>query len=410
MNNQFNNEYIFFQKLLKLLILFSFSFSFILKGIVSLVFFLITLFGIIFSINIFKKINLKNYELILIGLLILNFIAIVLNQIYNGEFYLKEYDYGVRFIAAIFVYFLISRLKLNLNKQMIFGAILSIIFVGISFIFLYRNNIFDTRTHTTFVDPNTICVYLAIFTIIIIPVNWKVNNIKLIILSFIIGLAIYLIIESRSRGGWLGFAVAIFYIAYNAFIKKEFKIIYLLLVITVSILLYYLFNDSFSSRFNSIAIEIGERIYGNHNTSAGDRITLGFLGLDLLSNHYLFGINYSNARVIIEYLELNQKYQSHIFDIFYCCGFHNQYITILVKYGLFGLLSFLSLFIYLYYLNIKYKNDLSVKIIAIMFIFLISSLSLETISLKYTQSIFLLLLIYGYAKTFLEIESQARAK
>jgi len=67
------------------------------------------------------------------------------------------------------------------------------------------------------------------------------------------------------------------------------------------------------------------------------------------------------------------------------------------------LVSYLSLFIYLTYLNIRYKNDYSTKILAIMLVFLVSSLSLETISLKYTQSIFLILLVYGYSITFIKI-------
>lgn len=382
---------------IKYLFFLSFSLCFIIKGLISLFFFFLSLVGILFFFSKKDGLNLKAYDYIFIILMLLNFLSIPINQINLQYFNIKDYDYGVRFILSIFIYLYITRIKLNLNKEIIFGSILSIIFVALSFFFFYKNEVFGVRVHTKFVDPNTLSIYLSIFLLILLPHQYTNNLLRNIIFLIVFLLGIYLAIESRSRGGWLGLAVALLFLITTAIKNKNYFLINVIGSLFIGFFLYYIFSDTFHERFNSIGSDLSGRISGNPNTSTGDRITLIFLGLDMIKNNYLFGINYAESREIIQLMGLHSKYQSHIFDIFYCCGFHNQFITILIKYGFFGLIIFLSLFIYILYLNIKYKNYFSLKIISVVICYLVSSISLETISLKYTQSIFLLLLVYGYS-------------
>lgn len=397
-------------KIIGILFILFFSFSLIIKGLSSLIFFIFALLSLIFLKLDFKNFRITRYELIFIFILLLNFFVIIFNQVSNFYFNINEYDYGIRYILSIFCFLLLMHLKPNLNNEIFIGSSLSIIFIFLSFYFIYRNEVFNLRTHTSFVDPNTIAIYLSILILIIFPLNFQKNLIfkSLILIIFFIGL--YLIIQSRSRGAWLGLGCSLIYILAYSIKEKNYKIIGLVTFIFSSIFLYYFFNESFNSRFNTIVLELNQRLYGNPNSSTGDRITLSFLGIDLLKNHFLFGINPNNVTETIELMNLRDKYQPHIFDIYYCCGFHNQFITILVKYGFLGLISFLLNFLYLIFLNIMYKNNFSVKIIATVICFLISSYSLETISLKYSQSIFLILLVYGYAITFLSMASKINTK
>lgn len=376
-------------KLFYLLIFILFSLGFVVKSSASFIFFLLSILSIFYFVINFKNIKFNSYDYLIIFILNIFLFSLILKQIYYGNFIIKDYDFIIRFSISFFIYIYISRRNLNFDICLKYAIYLSIIFIMFSFI-ISDNLIFGSRTHTSFVDPNTIGIYIiALFFLLFIN---NTNLFEKVIFFIIISLALLLVIYSRTRGAWISFILCfpIFYL-----IKYKFKNFQIFIFILIGLLLFFIFNQSSLERFVSIFSELYGRFFsGNNNSSAGDRITLFLLGIDLLNNNIFFGVNSLDIPLLIENLELTKKYQTHIFDIFNCCGFHNQYMTLLFNYGLLALLGFISLIIFcIYYFlkgNIKKNN---INYFFALFSIYISSMALDTLSLKYSQSIFLLILI-----------------
>jgi O-antigen ligase len=369
------------------------TFSFLFKGLASSSFFALSLLSLIFIF--FNNIKIKIHYLTLIifsGI----FLSNLFNNIFYNNIFLKSYDFSLRFLLAFLIIIYFSNIKIDLNKIFYYSFSFLVLFCSFYFFFLSDSeSIFGTRSHTNFVDPNTLGIYIGAFCIFIFCSIRTLNFFN--IFTLILGLV--LIIFSFTRTSWIAMIISlpIIFFILKSFDKFSTSKLYFFIFFIVIFSLFLLFN---SDRFISTFIEIQSRLAGNtEGTSIGDRISLAVLAISILDFYsYFFGVNSVTVNSFDVLPIINQlNFQIDVYKIYRCCGFHNQYITILYYYGLIGLTFFILFLISPFIIFLFNRNRNLIPYLCTFIYLIICSLGLDIINLKYTQSIFLFLFIGFYS-------------
>ncbi len=316
--------------------------------------------------------------------------------IVKGEFYLRRLDLRLFFVSlsgftsslfsGMFIYslknshyiwhflpyFIVSRIgkkhiKMLLNIFAIFLIISScgVFFQG--FFHIRPNDIFkhiselhfyhSIMLHSSgfFNNPLTTAGVMAPSALLFLSLtvfsreNAKIKTLYLS--ASILSLAAVLILSERSY--WLGFLSAILLLP--LIYRKKISLIITLLVVILSVLSYFSIQP-IHKRVNSI-------VYFHKDESAMDRIAMWRAALDKFKNENitrkLIGCGSGNVSGTMKpYLIKSIKktfgdknIKSHMFS-----ALHNEYLQILIKWGIIGLIIWLYMWFYVIKGNIKFIN------------------------------------------------------
>lgn len=238
------------------------------------------------------------------------------------------YRYVLVFIALAYFY----RLKYFDKKVLVDVFLFGLLFVAAIAIFMLILNP-DTvygGLKGTFDNRNAMGLAMSlgvVFTLFILKDNIKIGLVLLAIFGFCM-------LFSFSRSGWVASFVAymVFYIFYYKKLDKRFFIIFGICILAV--ILLYLSIDIFQDRVNSL-------LKGNSSY----RTNLWKFGLTQIPNNLFFGHGVSCWR------NLNLPV-----DIAAHTGLHNSTLEILLFTGIFGLATWISAVLTVFYQILKDKN------------------------------------------------------
>lgn len=341
------------------------------------------------------------------------FITELIAQFGRGSFVGPSLDGPSRAIlgAALFVY-----LSKNDCVRPLYALSLGAA-VGIMSLFLYLQvfpeNYWDGgRAATHFVDPITLpCYTVALLGLVLFIGFPRISSKFSIAIKIILSVVtVYIAIESMSRSAWVaGLALAELYLLYTCrFSLKKLVLFHVLLVLCS----FILFISSEVVSLRTLEALNGLMSFfkngGGQETSAGQRLVMFFIDVELIRQNFMFGIadgvmpTYESLRLIVP--SLNEE----IYEIKTLAGSHSEFMGQLVRKGFFlGSMALWGFFLYPLYLGCfrlrlwtNSNDNLSVGILGLVFPVLISAFTIQVFNLKMTMSFYVFCLSICLAYIF----------
>ncbi|MCG3740016.1 O-antigen ligase family protein [Vibrio cincinnatiensis] len=291
------------------------------------------------------------------------------------------------FIAASLVTLFFP--KKLLSKKIMLGLIL------IGSMMLFLNSVYYTfylglSRSSGFINVIPYATFCSVFSLagLYCFLSHQEKNIKLIGLITTL-LSTTCVILSLSRGVWLALFFSMITMLFFQFrhSKKMWK--YILISLVCLLISFFIFQDKINHRIAQTNAEVQEIKEGNLNTSIGLRLQMWNSSFLVVKNNWLFGVG-SSHQMILEELA-NQGQVSQELVKFKNQHYHNQLIDTLVKYGVFGVLLLIMMYIVPIYLAVHNKLNYAPFIISVSLLYFISGLT--DVPLSHSQTIYLYLLI-----------------
>ena len=210
---------------------------------------------------------------------------------------------------------------------------------------------------------------------------------KVLITIFIITTAFNISIIG-GRIGYIAFTLSILFVIILKYKRRSFKPL-LLILFSLSLFFIISFNYSkiFESRINKSISSITSLINNdnpNYNTSIGLRIGFWVHSMNVIYDNLLFGVGTGDQMDEVKnVLTKKHHYISHLSHP------HNEYINVLLQFGLIGFIIFLNIF----YQILKYKQEKYKKNMMLIVSFIISiSLISSILNGKFLFAIFVVLI------------------
>jgi len=325
-------------------------------------------------------------------------VAIFLSQAYHGKFDSPPYDWASRFLLAIPIFLALRQTNIRTITVLQYGIPLGAL-VGLTMLIVHP---FDWGSHryTTsndfnlihFSDTALMLGFLSLFSI-----NWarKVHPLVLVLklCGFMAGM--YMSIQSGERGGWLAMPlILLLWIATHSKKNRWLKFSIAIPVLVGTVWLSYSMLDVVHIRIDSIFSDIAAYNHGNKDTSVGVRFQLYLAAIHLFTEHPIFGIGPNEFGSSMAALIASGMVTS-LGGLMGTAEVHNEILHKCAETGLFGLLSFMSVYlvpIYIFRRSTK-STEPSIRIasfmgICLVFGFFIFGLTVEIFDLKMTATFF----------------------
>ena len=352
-----------------------------------------------------EKVNNTSIHLLIITA-ILPTISIIISSIFRTSFHLPDFDSPIRFFLAIPILIFVYRTKFNALKFLQFTIPAALIITIVQQYTINQPMLWGTeRMATYFSDPLVFgytsftfsCICLASINILE-KSSPLVNLIKLS--SVIIGF--YLSIRSGSRTGWMAFPfIMAFLLIKNNESWKFINFTKVFIITLISIFVIYFISHTVKSRVNLTFNEITNYTWTGiaPETSVGYRITFLRIAWDLFFQSPWIGFGDTKFGISNFPMKIYDYASKSAVDGALTSGFHNEIITNAIRSGILGFISSFILFIYPFIIFIKNINsenkaekaNSTIGIVFVICIF-ISSLSTEVFDLKYTASLYSLMI------------------
>ncbi len=330
---------------------------------------------------------------------ILPLLAILNSQLLNNSWEWRYYDSPSRFLFAIPLIMYICQSKIKLQSLLEFTLPLTLIvtFIALPFLPKLGWGADPNRLATYFVDPLTFGRISLTFGLVSLAfINFKnkslISNLVLLI-GFVLGL--YLSVKSGSRTGWLAAPIVfIFLFVMHVPFKNKFASACIALLIGIAgAFTIYKTSSTVNQRVNLAIHEVSSYQLNqlNPDNSVGTRISFYRMGLYFFSERPLSGWGDKGFKEKLDDPEISFFSSSLTREFAFNAGFHNEFITNMVRSGVLGLLSSLLLIatpLIIFWKLLTFNRQLAIAGITYVTCELISGLSTEVFNLKFTAALY----------------------
>ncbi|MGY5580754.1 O-antigen ligase family protein [Vibrio cincinnatiensis] len=298
--------------------------------------------------------------------------VIILFTIYIGFLY-KNHDVSNREIRTLLcLSFLVFYFPFHLMDRRLFTFLC---IIGSSVIF--TNSIFyllqsGYSRWAGVVNPIPYAIICA--TILLLNIYLLINE-KCKIARYLLSLSILFsfmsILLTQTRGVWIAIIFSILILLKDEISKLPKK--FLFISLAVFIMLLSANSNVIKGRIQQSAIEIERINNGDLNSSFGLRIQMWKLAPKLIQDNYLFGLGRHHSKKMKTLYENNEISQS--LYKFNPVHYHNQFIDIVIRYGVLGFLLIIGL-LFTPIIAAKRYNSLGKSVIySIVSLYIISGLT-----------------------------------
>lgn len=378
---------------------------------------IVLIFGCIFCIAYFifcknflniKYISSDNRRFLLACLIVLfaPIFAVFASSYLRSDFHDYEFDSPSRFLlASLFLIFAIKT-RADIAKYLQYTIPIALITTFLHQLFFQQPKLWGVdRMSTYFADPLVFGYISLTFGLMsLASINLISKDSPPLILTKIssFGIGIYLSIMSGSRTGWLAIPIVIGILWLDKIKTSNHKInirytFILTSIATVFLISAFTLSSTSKERLNLAFQELSEYSWKGiaPDTSVGQRITFIRIAADLFVKYPTSGVG-DTARKSFEMPEIIETYASPAsIHMALHAGFHNQIVTNSIRYGIFGGVAAIMLFLVPLLIFIhQYKKGTNINrynsLVGIVFItcFFVSSLSTEVFDLKYMASFY----------------------
>jgi O-antigen ligase len=347
----------------------------------------------------------KKWHIALVISLASSIAATFLGHLFRNSWNWPDYDTPSRFLIAAPIFLIIFKRKLPILNYWLWAIPLTLIITWVLMPYLPKTGWANdpSRLTTSMVDPLTfgrICLTFSLISLFLMPLNrnkvWLISVIQ--ILGVIIG--IYLSVRSGSRTGWLvvPIVIMILFIAYG----PKNKLVALAIAAIISIggtVAAYQLSNTVKDRVNIAISEIQGYKFEemNPDTSVGMRISFARMGLYYFSLSPFSGNTKEDLIKHKNDSEITRYASEYTRDFPINAQFHNEFTTNTVKNGFGGFISTALIFFVPFGLFIsgllkQCSRKFALVGIAYLSCELISAMSTEVIGLKFTASLYSILI------------------
>lgn len=279
-------------------------------------------------------------------------LGILISQMGRQTFVTREYLDQTRWLIGLPCFVILYACRLNyvyVLERFLPVSIFSA-WIGVNF---FPSDAWGGRQTISFIDPLTfghlnltlglMCFVAAMFDV----AHKKVTlNTALKIVAFAVG--VLLSVKSGSRTGWLAVPLVLCIVFYQIYKPGPVKLLLMVLAVFTSLALFVGLNADMTFRFNLMADEILTYPWRGGlapDTSVGMRVTFYRLGFYYFSQSPWFGWGNRGYADIKDAAELLSFSSQSTRDFAFGALFHSDLTTQSVRYGVFGLLSVLIVFL-----------------------------------------------------------------
>ena len=332
------------------------------------------------------------------------FLTILITQALRQNWHISDFDSPSRFLLAIPVFYVVWKKDLPLAKywQYVFPLMLLVTLVAIPF--LPKTGwvaLIPDRLSTYFVNQiifGRICLTFGLLSLL--SINLVGKDRWFVILFKVLGTALgfYLSIKSEARSGWLAIPIIFFFFLWINGPKN--KIVSTLVASLISVVVLgsiYQSSPKVQTRIAEAVSDISSyKMYEmNPDTSIGIRISSARMAWYYFNLRPLSGWGDKGFKDHINDAEIS-VYASEFTRNHPFAGFHNEFTNSAVKSGIWGIISTTLLFLVpLAFFISAWRKNIAPRLAAIGAAYvlceLISSMTLEVFDLKFTTSLYALL-------------------
>lgn len=343
---------------------------------------------------------------LLCATLALPFLAILLGQLFRGQYAWSYYDSPAHILICILI--LLATAKTGSHVVKLISYVFPIATLLALVNILIDPNLYwgAGRLSTHAMDPLDFGSLSLTFGLLsLISIRLHGHDSKLLTLYKFIGFCtgIYLSILSGSRTGWLALPVVGFLWIYydNEKFTLPTKIITSLGIVAL-ITSSYFFSSNVHQRVDATTQDLLSYQWNtaapNDYTSVGARISFARMAVFLLAQRPLGGWGDGGFESVINDPALNFS-RPETKKIALEAGFHNDITANMVRSGIWGLISTVALFLipaifFIRNMRSEHKNQRNAAFLALTFLIcqFVSSLSMEIFNLRYSASFYGLML------------------
>jgi O-antigen ligase len=329
------------------------------------------------------------------------FLAILISQLLRQDVVARAYDGPFRMLLSAPVFLLLLKKKVDFVQVFQYICPLSLL---ILFVFVHSDPVqmqaWGGRFSTYFVDPNAFGVntmllsFLCLFSINAVGKDGAALKL-LKYAGFLSGF--YLEMKSQTRGAWLAEPVMLALWGGIHWQSKSKQELLVSIGITVlAILGLYFLVDFFHARVNSIYDEISSWLNKtNIDTSAGLRLSMWKMSWVLFKQSVFCGYGDLGYQSQLLRPQFQSAFSQEAISTMMAVGPHNEYFANLVRSGIFGLVAVLLQFlvpgvVFIRGLRstVQGVKGASAMGLCLVIGMMITGLSIEVLTLKYTNSFY----------------------
>jgi O-antigen ligase len=324
---------------------------------------------------------------------------VLIAQLFHTKFQLPSLDAPLRILLCIPIFLFLLKNKNNSVDLFKWSLPLTLITTFL-YLYLIKDHYWGARFATKFVDPNALGSYIAcIIGLTMLTIERKApRNFYdffywvLWISSIIVGF--YVVIQAGTRGSFLVIPIIIFVFLKSLSLPNKKKILLLGLMASL-LVIAYLSNSYFQERVLSGYLEIYQWLSGSKiKSSAGYRLSMFQLSTELFSLRPLAGYGEFGYKEALKNLAYVDNYSAAVIQIMSTAGPHSTLFETILNYGLIGLFGYLFLMFGPVYLFCKSGNISKWRGLCFILSILLMGQSIHIFTLKYTSSLFGLLLAW----------------
>ena len=342
-----NKTIIINDKVIKLLLFMFLITTFFSREISNLVIILILVISLIYLVS--NEICLSKVDKRLLFLILL-FTLLICVIAFMHVSPISEVDTYLRVIILFPIYLLMKEIRFSereISWLFLLCIVSSLILYFVNGSNLYHDNRYSGSSSVVLTYSNMI---MTIILYLILMLTQK--KIKLIIKLIMLSAAIFLLLETNTKGSLLSFLLCIPFIIYLD--RKLFTPI--ILIITVSSMLIYFspLSPRISSFVESISTIDSKNITNStsKNFSENERIYYYFFSVTQILDNPLIGIGPGNYEETIK-----KQIESDNLNITVSDHAHNDFLDISVKFGIITTSMFISILIYFFIIFLRNQNS-----------------------------------------------------
>ncbi|HEY8158660.1 MAG TPA: O-antigen ligase family protein [Methylobacter sp.] len=329
------------------------------------------------------------------------FLAILISQLFRQDIVARAYDGPLRMLLAAPVFLLLMKKKVDFVQVFQFICPLSLL---ILLVFVHSDPIqmqaWGGRFTTYFVDPNAFGIntmllsFLCLFSIDAVSKDGAALKL-LKYAGFLAGF--YLEMKSQTRSAWLAepFMLALWAAIYWRSKSKRELLISTLISVSIILGLYFLV-DFFHARVNSIYYEISSWLNKvNTETSAGFRLSFWQMSWVLFKQNPFCGYGDLGYQSQLLMPQIQSAFSPEAISLMGRVGPHNEYLANMVRSGIFGFIAvslqfFVPGVVFIRGLKSSIHGVKSASAMGLCLVMgmMITSVSQEVLTLKYTNSFY----------------------
>jgi len=333
-------------------------------------------------------------------------IAILLSQSFHADFNARPYDGVSRLLLAIPILLVLRKVDIKLLGIIQYAFPLGAIGAFIAVRLYALNEVRPWSIEISFLNHihlGNLSLMLGVLSIL--SIHWIKKDPLLAILlkcaGFIAGL--YVSLLTGTRGGWLALPFFLLVWFYFRSSRPWLQIGLAMLAALIVCVAGYFLVDTIRSRIGSIFTDLLAFNSGNLDTSIGIRLQLWKAALHLFWENPFFGVGADGFKAAMQEL-VSSGYITPVAGEFGGAEVHNEILAHLVRFGIFGLISILLVYLVplFLFLRLAKTQHQAKRTAAVMGIFLVAGffvfgLTVEIFNLKMTIAFFSLTLAVLFA-------------